>query len=301
MKDIKYNLKHVEECNMCKAPASESILMGRRLNQSQGSNPKNKVGFSVSIMRCGNCGLIYPYPLPIPESIDDHYGIPPESYWTKAYLEVDKNYYAGYLNLLEKVFNIESGMKALDIGAGTGKCMVALERRGFDVYGIEPSSTFYEHTQGNYNFPKDKFFNKSVETAQFENDFFDHITFGAVLEHLYDPYDAIKKALSWTKKGGVVAIEVPNSDWVAAKLYNSIYKLKGSEYVANLSPMHEPFHIYEFTLKSFEVASKTLPFEVALHTYFPGETYGPKILQKIIKKRAKGDKAMQLYVLLRKI
>ena len=35
-------------------------------------------------------------------------------------------------------------MKALDIGAGIGKCMIALENASFDVYGIEPSNPFYE-------------------------------------------------------------------------------------------------------------------------------------------------------------
>lgn len=300
MKDITYKLVTPERCNTCNSLVSESKLLGRRLNSSQGINPRKKVGFSVSVMRCGKCGLIYPSPLPVPNSIDDHYGVPPESYWNDAYLDVAPDYYSGYLKLIEKVLDIKDGMTALDIGAGVGKCMVALERRGFDTYGIEPSSTFYKRTKENYNFPEEKFKNESIESANFSAEKFDFVTFGAVLEHLYDPFEALSKALHWTKRGGIVAVEVPNSDWVVSKLVNLVYKMKCSEFVSNISPMHEPFHIYEFTKKSFEEASKRLDFEIAYCEYFPGKVYGPVIAQKLLKPLAKGEKAMQLFLLLRK-
>lgn len=301
MKDITYRLVTPEKCNMCHSPVSESKMLGRRLNSSQGLSPKKKPGFSVSVMRCNNCGLIYPSPLPIPSSIDDHYGVPPESYWTDAFLTVEDDYYSGNIRLIEKTLDIKEGMKALDIGAGIGKCMVALERRGFETYGIEPSSTFYQRTQENFNFSPEKFHQESIESAEFENEMFDFITFGAVLEHLYDPFGSIEKALRWTKKGGVIAIEVPNSDWLIAKLINKVYKIKGSDFVANISPMHEPFHIFEFTKKTFEEAAKLLNYEIALLEYFPGQTYGPGPIKKLLKPMVKGEKAMQLYVILRKL
>lgn len=301
MKEITYTLVPAKECNMCQSDVSNSKLLGRRLNGSQGKAPTKRVGFSVSIMKCNNCGLIYPNPLPVPSSIDDHYGIPPETYWTDAYIDVDENYYSGVIRILEKLTPIEKGMKALDIGAGLGNCIVALDRAGFDTYGIEPSSSFYKRTKENYNFSDEKLQNKSVEEADFPENTFDFVTFGAVLEHLYDPFEALKSALKWAKKGGLIAIEVPSSDWIIAKLVNRMYKLKGTDYVANLSPMHEPYHIYEFTAKSFEKAAKLLNFEIAYQEYFPGETYGPNIVKKILKPMVKGDKGMQLFVMLRKL
>jgi hypothetical protein len=30
-------------------------------------------------------------------------------------------------------------MKALDVGAGLGKCMISLNNAGFDAFGCEPS------------------------------------------------------------------------------------------------------------------------------------------------------------------
>jgi 2-polyprenyl-3-methyl-5-hydroxy-6-metoxy-1,4-benzoquinol methylase len=38
-----------------------------------------------------------------------------------------------------------------------------------------------------------------IENIEYPKDNFDFITFGAVLEHLYDPSAAIKKAMNWLK------------------------------------------------------------------------------------------------------
>ena len=48
-----------------------------------------------------------------------------------------------------------------------------------------------------------------AEEVEYPNDFFDFITFGAVLEHLYNPAESIERALQWLKPGGVMQIEVP--------------------------------------------------------------------------------------------
>ena len=37
----------------------------------------------------------------------------------------------------------------------------------------------------------------------------------------------------------------------------------GTNYVTNLNPMHVPYHLYEFDLKSFEVNAKKLGYESA--------------------------------------
>src|SRR6185436_12697820 len=80
---------------------------------------------------------------------------------------------------------------------------------------------------------------------------FDYIHCAAVLEHLYDPDASIKKMLSWLKKDGILHIDVPHAKWLIASLLNFYYRIIGSDYVTNLSPMHKPYHLHEFTLKSF--------------------------------------------------
>ncbi len=87
----------------------------------------------------------------------------------------------------------------------------------------------------------------SVEDADFPARSFDFITFGAVLEHLYSPSLALSRALGWLRPGGIIQAEVPSSDHLLSKLLNFYFRLRGTNYVTHLSPMHPPFHLYEFS------------------------------------------------------
>ena len=54
----KYYFKEVEKCAMFGDNTSSHKILGQRLNKSQGFKPKKKIGISVSIQKCNNCGLI---------------------------------------------------------------------------------------------------------------------------------------------------------------------------------------------------------------------------------------------------
>lgn len=263
----KYSFHQAITCNMCGADAEHSHLIGMRLNKSQGFNPRNKGGIAVSIARCGECGLNFAQPMPVPETTEEHYGIPPESYWTEEYFQLDDNYFARQIEDAKRLLGFKSGMSALDIGAGIGKAMRALTAAGFDVWGIEPSASFRDKAIAKLGVNPERIVLATIEDAEFESQSFDMVTFGAVLEHLYDPARAIEKAISWLRPGGVVQIEVPSSDHLIARFLNFYFRLVGTNYVTNLSPMHPPFHLYEFTLESFEQHGKMVGYEI-LHHYF---------------------------------
>jgi 2-polyprenyl-3-methyl-5-hydroxy-6-metoxy-1,4-benzoquinol methylase len=255
-------------------------------------------------MKCKECNLVYASPLPIPADIQDHYGVSPDRYWDRAYLDVQNNYFQDQLDVLAKLFGNSVGgdrLKALDIGAGLGKCMLALSNAGFDTYGIEASESFYETAIVNHGVPAAKLSLGRVEEIEFERDFFDFVTFGAVLEHLPDPSLAITKALQWLKPGGLIHAEVPSSSWLVAKLVNLFYKTTGADYVANLSPMHPPYHLYEFGLSSFLHHGQQNGYTVTRHRFHVCQTYMPKILDPLLKRIMKAtDTGMQLEVWLRK-
>ncbi|NNF01055.1 MAG: class I SAM-dependent methyltransferase [Bacteroidia bacterium] len=287
---------------MCGHATENNQILGQRLNTSQGTNPKAISGISVTIVKCNNCRLIYSNPQPIPVDIQDHYGVPPESYWTDAYFLEDKHYFHDSLVVLNKLMTIESGMKALDIGAGIGKCIIALDKVGFDTYGLEPSVTFRDKAISRMNIDGSKLKLGMVEDITYDPESFDFITFGAVLEHLYDPAANIEKALNWLKPNGLIHIEVPSSSWLMQKLFNYYYRMRGTTYVTNLSPMHEPYHMFEFEINSFLELSKRLNFSVA-HFEYPvcNIFHVPKILHKPLKwYMKKSNTGMQLSVWLRK-
>lgn len=288
---------------MCGAPSAGHKILGQRLNQSQGFRPRTKKGISVTVLKCTTCDLIYSNPQPIPFDIQDHYGIPPENYWKPAYFQYQENYFKQELDQLKKLKEIKPGMKALDIGAGLGKCMISLNNAGFDAYGFEASESFHQMAIDKMKIDPEKLKQGAIETVDYEKDFFDFITFGAVLEHLYDPANSIEKAMQWLKPAGIMHIEVPSSRHLLAKLINLYYRLIGTNYITNISPMHEPFHLYEFGLKSFEEHSKKADnYTIRFHEFYvcsvePFPSLAQPFLSWIMEKTKTG---MQLAVWLQK-
>ncbi|MBN8696791.1 MAG: methyltransferase domain-containing protein [Bacteroidetes bacterium] len=286
---------------MCGSNINEHTILGKRLNKSQGAFPQKKTGITTTIVRCNNCQLVFSNPLPIPANLQDHYGVPPENYWKPEYFEMDPNYFKNEIETLKTLKKIELNTKALDIGAGLGKCMIALKNAGFDAYGLEPSKPFYQQAIDKLHIPEGKLKLCSIEEAEYPENEFDFITFGAVLEHLYDPSDSIKKAIKWLKPGGIVHIEVPSSKWFINKLINFAYNIRGLDYVGNISPMHTPFHLYEFGIKSFELNGKANKYSIIHQQHFVCETYMPKVIDVITKPYMKmTNTGMQLVVWLKK-
>lgn len=123
-----------------------------------------------------------------------------------------------------------------------------------------------------------------IENVEYDENSFDFISFGAFLENLYHPNEAIRKALKWAKPGGLIHIEVTSSEWLINNLLNLVYRVKGFDYVANISPMHTLYHLYKFSLESFKLNTKENNFEIASHEYFVFEKYFPKAFDFILKK-----------------
>jgi len=286
---------------MCDSGLAAHKVLGKRLSQSQGKNPRNKIGITTTVLACAQCGLICANPQPRPCDISDHYGVPAEAYWPNSYFETGDDYFKKEILTLKELYEFTPGDTALDIGAGIGKCMIALENAGFEVCGIEPSEPFHMYAIARMNIDPGKLALCSIEQADFPKNHFDFITFGAVLEHLYNPSESIHKAMGWLKKGGIMQIEVPSSDWLINKISNLFYRLQGLDYVSNISPMHEPYHLYEFSLRSFKENGKRNNYEIAHHDYYVAQTYMPKLLNVFLVPYMKyTNQGMQLCVWLKK-
>ncbi len=298
----RYSFKEISVCEMCGDKSENHKILGQRLNKSQGLRPKRKVGITVSVLKCTNCGLIYSAPQPIPFDLQDHYGTPPEQYWKDEYFVWQPAYFKSQIDEAAQLLDFKDGMKALDIGAGLGKAMLSMQNKGFDVYGLEPSIPFYERAISKMGIDKERLKLGAIEELEYEKEYFDFVTFGAVFEHLYEPSKCLEKALSWLKPKGIVHIEVPSSKWLLPKIMNFYFKIIGTNYVTNLSPMHSPFHLHEFDLKSFSTISNRLNFKIEKYRYDVCSIYNfPKIFHRVLRSYMRAtNKGMQLTVYLRK-
>lgn len=271
-KKITYHFEPVLECEMCGDLTEHHKVIGIRMNRTQGFRPKKKDGITVSVKRCRKCGLHYASPMPVPNSIHDHYEVPPEEYWIPEYFEINEHYYVTQLNTAKKLIGYKPGMTALDIGAGLGKAMIAMEKAGFDTWGIEASDSYRQAAISRMKIHSDRLKSGMIEDTDFPENSFDFISYGAVLEHLYHPAYCISKAMKWLKPGGAIFIEVPSAKYFAARLVNFYYRLRGTNFVCNISPMHTPFHLYEFTHKSFLELAQRSGFKVSKYKYLVAKT-----------------------------
>jgi SAM-dependent methyltransferase len=194
-------------------------------------------------------------------------------------------------------------MTALDVGAGLGKCMISLEKSGFDTYGFEPSVPFYKRALSELKINSNKIRLGQIEDIDYPAETFDFITYGAVFEHLYHPAASLQKTLKWLKPNGIIHIEVPSSEHLIAKIVNIYFRIRGVNYVTNISPMHSLFHLYEFGLKSFTELAKILNYKVISYQYDVCSIHHiPKFLHPIFRSYMKlTNSGMQLTVYLRKI
>lgn len=296
-----YEFHRVEHCAMCGSTAFKTL--GRRLDRHQGIRPVKLAGALTTIQRCRDCGLVFSNPMPIPLDLGAHYDVPVDDYWQERVGTAGANYFRGPIARFRELWsgNGDGAPTALDIGAGMGKAMTSLANAGFEAYGVEPSPSFREFAIERAGLAPERIKLASVEDADLPDASFDFVTFGAVLEHLPQPAEALRNALRWARPGGLVYIQVPASNWLMARLVDTAYRMQGLDYTCHLSPLHPPYHLYEFTAESFEAFASQVGCQVASHRMLVAETYAPRRLDRVLKRiMATTDTGMLIEVWLRK-
>ena len=66
----------------------------------------------------------------------------------------------------------------------------------------------------------------------------------------------------------MIDMDVPSSHYLMERVINLYFRLKGTNYVSNLSPMHSPFHLYAFTREAFEALAPRAGYEIDEIKYF---------------------------------
>jgi len=299
-----YVFRDVDHCEMCLAPLDQSRILGLRLNQSQGLRPRNKSGVAVTVHRCNVCDFVYASPEPQPAHLNQHYDIPFDEYFNENQLAFSIDFISRPYPKTKELMNFQDGMKALDVGTGIGKGFIALERAGFDTWGVEPSPSFRSKALELTGASEERIALSSIEEAKFPEKFFDLVTFGAVFEHLYGPATALERSMRLLRPGGIWYAEVPSANWLTGRMINAYFRMIGTSFVSNLSPMHSPFHIHEFTLKTFEkYAERTGLFEICHYWYEVCPIRNaPRILHPFMHKlMEQTNTGLQLHVWLRRI
>jgi 2-polyprenyl-3-methyl-5-hydroxy-6-metoxy-1,4-benzoquinol methylase len=178
-----------------------------------GRNTRITTEFSLSVVKCQACGLLYVNPRPRDSE---------KNYWAPTRASMEKKYgaifegrkahdrdslYRSHLDILARYQPIG---KFLDVGTHCGFFLRHTRGRGWDAEGIEPSPILGELAQEKFGL---KVKTGSLESAAFPNEAFDVITLLDVIEHLHDVRAMLKEIRRIAKSNGVFFIKTPNGTY----------------------------------------------------------------------------------------
>jgi SAM-dependent methyltransferase len=107
---------------------------------------------------------------------------------------------------------VAPGARVLDAGAGRGRLVAELQRRGYHAAGIEPS------TRGAGSAAAAGLAVRAESLADHEDRGLDAVVLWHVLEHIEDPLAALRHVREWLTPGGAVLVAVPNASSLQARV-----------------------------------------------------------------------------------
>jgi SAM-dependent methyltransferase len=160
------------------------------------------------VVRCTACGLTHL--LPVPSDVAGMY----EQDYFRAYADAgirlpaeSEALPARYVRRLDALSGGRREGRVLDVGSGHGSFLNLARRHGWAVHGIDVSRYAAEQVQQRYGIDVRV---GTLEHAAFPVEHFDLIHMSHVLEHLPDPGGTLAEVRRVLKRGGFLAIEVPN-------------------------------------------------------------------------------------------
>ena len=154
----------------------------------------------------------------------------------------------------------DSFEKVADIAGGAGIVSAWLEERGYDVSLVEFSDEAIKKSKERGI--KKIFQNKieGVRSLPFENNFFDIVFFGDIIEHLFNPESALSEIKRILKPNGRLIISCPNIAYWRFRIY---YFLDGDFQridVAKQKPWEQE-HIRFYNIRVLKELLSKLRFE----------------------------------------
>lgn len=255
---MSYSVKYIN-CKICGKDAPRFLGFRGNLEYEGASLPAGQEHMATSVVKCKKCGFVYTNPFIVidPQEKATFYA-DPKDYASSICQGDPLRVFNLNLDLIESFTGSSKG-RLLDIGSGKGEFLAAANKRGWEVFGVEPSKEFV-------NFSKDKYglsnISLDLTQANFPSDYFDVVTLNMALEHIDEPRELINEARRVLKKRGALSIEVPNTASFLLKLIGVYYKFKGKEWSALLSPLHYPYHCWGYDARSVRTLLSSCGFKI---------------------------------------
>jgi SAM-dependent methyltransferase len=160
------------------------------------------------IVQCQSCGMVFVNPRPTIEAIHLYY--PPDFYEVNFGPADLLKHKQGTLDARLKLVGHLPPGRMLDVGCQKGEFLYVMKQRGWDVVGVEFSST----PPNVFGLP---IHCMQLKDAPLEPASFDLITLWAVLEHVHDPLSVLSHVSRLLRPTGRAFVLVPNFDSIPAR------------------------------------------------------------------------------------
>ncbi|MRR54707.1 MAG: class I SAM-dependent methyltransferase [Deltaproteobacteria bacterium] len=240
------------EQNCCCCKNDNYTILGYRGGEAHVSGK----GVKCLIVRCSNCGHVYPRPMPVLIDTNQAYKNTDE-YFVSNDAEEIKEECTKLLVQIEKRYGTKG--RLLDVGSGRGELLYVAKQLGWFAEGVETSEEFAAHSRVKYGISVQ---NCKLHAARYDAESFDVITLRMVVEHLNEPDDILEEINRVLKHNGLLWISMPNEMSLYNRMGNLYFKLQGKNWVTQLSPTFAPYHVQGFTKKSIKVMLSASGFEV---------------------------------------
>ena len=221
-------------CPICGA-ASAHVLGARG-----GRAHRERKGVETRVVRCTKCHGVYQRPTLLPQ-FNPYAECPPEDFFQHHDTQ-DRILHGQQLaGFAESVLGRPGSM--LELGCGRGELLRGAADRGWTVRGVEMTEAYARIASETHGLEIER---ASIECAQSLEKSYEVVLLAAVLEHLHDPAETLKRVRSALRPGGLVFIDVPNECSLMSRVGNAYMRLRATDWAINLSPSFSPFHVVGF-------------------------------------------------------
>ena len=260
-----------EACKVC--GGSDFRVLGSRGGEAH----RDGVGAKTRIVKCRTCHLIFPNPMPYPAGEDTRY-TNVSGYFEDVMIVTDE----GQRQLGDKLAGeaerllggrVPAGGRFLDVGCGRGEVVAAAQARGWDAEGLDLSEDFVRYAREVNGVRAHA---GTLEQMNYPEASFDVVTLVEVIEHLYNPAETVRELARVVRPGGLVYISTPNEESIYQTLGNLYYKARGLDWVVNLCPTWNLYHIQGFSPRSLRYVLAQNDFQIENLVVYPGGLVVPE-------------------------